>query len=58
MAPSRSPGLPLLPAEVIIRSEHQEEAQDGAEDHNVSRQDESTCPPCDLRTHTHTHTEI
>lgn len=36
---------PLLPAEVVIGAEHQEEAQDGGEDHDVSRQHQSTRSP-------------
>ena len=32
-----SAALPLLPAEVVVGSEDEEEAQDGPEDHYVTR---------------------
>lgn len=37
--------LPLLPTEVVVVSEHEEEAQDGRKDDRVSRQDERACAP-------------
>lgn len=40
---------PLLPAEVIIASKDQEKAQDSCKDDGVSREDECTSSPLDLR---------
>lgn len=36
---------PLLPAEIVIGPKHQEKAQDGGEDDDVSRQNERTGTP-------------
>lgn len=47
---TRRRASPLLPTEVIVRPEDQEEAQDGGEDDDVSRQDKRTGSPLDLRT--------
>lgn len=41
---------PLLPTEIIIGAEHQEKAHDGGEDDDVSRQNERTGSPGDLKT--------
>lgn len=46
--PRRRPS-PLLPAEVVVGAEHQEEAQDGPEDDHVPRQHQRARPPGDLQ---------
>lgn len=40
---------PLLPAEVIVAPKDQEEAQDSREDDGVSRENEGTSSPLNLR---------
>lgn len=41
--------LPLLPAEVISSSKHEEEAKDGGKDDPVSSHHQTTRPPLDLQ---------
>lgn len=45
----QSSGSPLLPAEVIVAPEDQEEAQNGREDDRVSRENQCARAPLNLR---------